>query len=82
MRDGSSVPIIRYRYFPFCVRTIVWVDPGRRVGFIPHRCAAVRDSLTTHGWNVEVTTRSWRTAISDAREERRAHVDTGQVPTI
>ena len=75
------MPIIRYRCLPFCVRTIVWVDPARRVGFIPHRCAAGRASLTTHGWNVEVRMKSWRTAVSDAREERCADVDTGQVPT-
>ena len=78
--DGPSVTITRYRYFPFCVRTIVWIDAASRVGYIPYRWRAVRDSLTTHRWNVEVRTKSWRTSVSDSRASWRAYIDTGEIP--
>ena len=65
VQDGSLVTITCYRYVPFCVRTIVWIDAASRVGFIPYRWRKVRDSLTMHRWSVEVQTKSWGTAVSD-----------------
>lgn len=77
--DGRAVAIIRYRYFPFCVRTVVWIDPTSRVGFVPYREHAVRRSLDAHGWRLDVRTKRWRTAIADARRSWRTFVDTGDL---
>ena len=72
--------ITRYRYFPFCVGTIVWIDRGNRVGFMPYRWRAVWDSLNAHRWHVDVHTKSWRTVLSDLRFIWRTYIDTGEFP--
>lgn len=77
--DDPTVMIIRYRYFPFCVRTVVWIDLTSRAGFVPYRERAVRRSLDAHGWRLDVRTKRWRTAIADARRSWRASVDTGEL---
>lgn len=71
---------MRYLYFPFSVRTIVWIDRPSREGFTPYRWRAVRDSLDAHGWRVAIQTRSWRTVIPDARLAWRSYIDTGEFP--
>jgi hypothetical protein len=80
VQDGSLVTIACYRYFPFCVRSIIWIDAASRVGFIPYRWRTVRDSLTAHRWSVEAQTKNWRTAVSDVRASWRSYIDTGEFP--
>ena len=79
--DGSSVTVTHYRYFPFCVRTIVWIDRTSRAGFQPYRWRAVRDSLIRHRWHVNVERKSWLTVVADVRAAWRSDTETGELPT-
>lgn len=57
--DGAVVTLVPYRYVPFLVRSLIWIDQHQRDGFVPFRARAVRRSLAAHGWEVEPETRSW-----------------------
>jgi len=79
--DGASVTITRYRYFPLCVRTIVWIDRTSRAGFVPRHSRAVRSSLVRHHWHVEAESKSWLTLVADVRAAWRSYIVTGELPT-
>jgi hypothetical protein len=51
--------VVSYRFLPFLMETIVWLDEQARIGFVPHRTRSVRRSLARNGWPVETRTKSW-----------------------
>lgn len=60
----------RYRYVPFCMQTIVWIDHAAREGFVPFRARAVRKALESHGWQVQLDTVWWFSWLANRRRNR------------
>lgn len=76
--SGSPVTVARYRYVPFLIRTVVWIDPATRDGFIPYRARAVRRSLESHRWDVAGETEWWLSWLPRWREKRAPREPTGE----